>query len=121
MTAYPELEIGLHRFDAEAWTVDLRFNDPESDGIDSRETTTELVDFQQLRELQADDEAYGMVLGQALLADPAIRERFARARAVAQDRGLPLRVRLFFGPRFCRAAYSCGGRPSGSLRSAIGY
>lgn len=100
MTAYPELEIGLHRFDAEAWTVDLRFNDPESDGIDSRETTTELVDFQQLRELQADDEAYGMVLGQALLANPAIREGFARARAVAQARGLPLRIRLFFGQGF---------------------
>ena len=86
MTAYPELEIGLHRFDAEAWTVDLRFNDPDSDGFDSSATSTELVDFQQLRELHADDQAYGMVLGQALLADPAIRERFARARAVAQAR-----------------------------------
>jgi CHAT domain/SIR2-like domain len=98
MTAYPELEIGLHRFDAEAWTVDLRFTDPESDGFDSRATTTDLVDVQHLRELHADDRAYGMVLGQALLADPAIRERFARARAVAQARKLPLRLRLFIGP-----------------------
>ena len=39
MTAYPELEIGLHRWDAEAWTVDLRFNDPESDGFDSSATS----------------------------------------------------------------------------------
>jgi hypothetical protein len=38
MTAYPDLEIGLHRWDAEAWTVDLRFNDPESDGFDSSAT-----------------------------------------------------------------------------------
>ena len=114
MTAYPELEIGLHRFDAEAWTVDLRFNDPESDGFDSRETTTELVDFQQLRELHGDDEAYGMVLGQALLADPAIRERFARARAVAQARGLPLRVRLFFGQGCPRAATVAVGDPQGA-------
>jgi hypothetical protein len=98
MTAYPELEIGLHRFDAEAWTVDLRFSDPESDGFDSSATSTELVDFQQLRELLADDQAYGAVLGQALLADPAIRERFARARATAQSQRLPLRVRLFIGP-----------------------
>jgi hypothetical protein len=98
MTAYPELEIGLHRFDAEAWTVDLRFNDPKSDGFDSRATTTKLVDVQHLRELHADDRAYGIALGQALLADPAIWERFNRARAVAQARKLPLRVRLFIGP-----------------------
>jgi len=98
MLTYPELEIGLHRWDAEAWTIELRFNDPESDGFDSSATTTELVDFQRLRELFADDEAYGVVLGEALLADPAIRERFARARAIAHNRGQPLRIRLFIGP-----------------------
>ena len=117
MLTYPELEIGLHRWDAEAWTVDLRFNDPDSDGFDSSATTTELVDFQQLRELYADDQAYGMVLGQALLADPAIRERFARARAVAQSR----RFRCGSACSLVRvlpSCISCGGRPSGSLRSS---
>jgi hypothetical protein len=97
MTAYPELEIGLHRFDAEAWTVNLRFNDPESDEFDSRTIKTALVDVQHLRELQADDRAYGLLLGEALLTDAVIRERFATARTVAQARGLPLRVRLLFG------------------------
>ena len=98
MLTYPELEIGLHRWDADAWTVELRFSDPDSDGFDSSATTTQLVDFQQLRELYADDQAYGIALGAALLTDPTIAERFARARTIAQSKGLPLRVRLFVGP-----------------------
>jgi CHAT domain/SIR2-like domain len=98
MLTYPELEVGLHRWDAEAWTIELRFTDPESDGFDSSATTTELVDFQRLRELLADDDAYGIALGEALLNDPGIRERFAAARAVAQRMRLPLRIRLFVGP-----------------------
>jgi CHAT domain/SIR2-like domain len=97
MLTYPELEVGLHRWDAEAWTVELRFTDPDSDGFDSSATTSELVDFQRLRELLADDDAYGIALGEALLEDPAIRERFAGARAVAQAKRLPLRIRLFIG------------------------
>ena len=98
MLTYPELEVGLHRWDAEAWTVELRFTDPDSDGFDSSATTAELIDFQRLRELLADDDAYGIALGEALLKDPAIRERFASARAVAQAKRLPLRLRLFIGP-----------------------
>ena len=124
MTAYPELEIGLHRFDAEAWTVDLRFNDPESDGIDSSATTTELVDFQQLRELQADDEAYGMVLGQALLANPAIGSGSLALAPSPRPEGFRcgsgcslVKVLVKVLP----SCISCGGRPSGNHRSAIVY
>ena len=98
MLTYPELEIGLHRWDADAWTIDMRVNDPQADGFDSSATTTELVDFQRLRELFADDYAYGVALGEALFADAMVRERLAWARATASKLGQPLRIRLFIGP-----------------------
>ena len=98
MSLYPELEIGLHRWDATAWTVDLRFTDPDSDGFDSSVTSTSLVDFEQLRELAADEDSYGALLGEGLLGNPEIRERFASARAISQTRRLPLRIRFFVGP-----------------------
>jgi hypothetical protein len=37
MRDYADLEIGLHRRDRKGWTVELRFNNPESDADERSE------------------------------------------------------------------------------------
>jgi hypothetical protein len=98
-TAYAELELSLHRRDG-GYGLELRYNQPESDA-DVRllrdDTAPVRFDAVRLRELALDPEAYGLYLGQCLLADPGTREAFAQARANAQALDAPLRVRIFIG------------------------
>jgi hypothetical protein len=99
--AYGELEIGLHRRDAEHYQVELRFSQAGSDAevrLSRGEPTLARFDLDRLRELQADGAAYGRELGASLLADPYLRQGLAQARSVAQSLGAPLRLRLFVGP-----------------------
>jgi CHAT domain/SIR2-like domain len=99
MSTFPELEIGLHRWDADNWTVDLRFT-PLGNDSENRfaSNLSALVDFEGLRKLSTDDVEYGRLLGKGLLGPPDIHEVFNHARVAAQTLGLPLRVRLFIGP-----------------------
>jgi hypothetical protein len=96
-----ELEIGLHRQDADRYRLELRFNHPESDAevrLTSGGPALAQFDFDQLRDLALDDDAYGQLLGESLLANSEVRTAFAQARSSAQTLDVPLRLRLFIGP-----------------------
>jgi hypothetical protein len=101
MTTYADLEIGLHHRDADRYSVELRFRDPESDGevrLTARVPPLAQFDFDRLRELHIEEEAYGQLLSQGLFGDSAVATAFAQARSTAQARDVPLRLRLFIGP-----------------------
>lgn len=101
MTAYAHLEIGLHRRDIKAYTLELRYTPPEGD-VDIRLVRGGLspltLDFEQLRGQAADPDGYGRLLTDGLFEDPEMRSAFAKARTAAQSAGVPLRLRLFVGP-----------------------
>ncbi|HSJ52289.1 MAG TPA: hypothetical protein VLC52_00965, partial [Anaerolineae bacterium] len=96
--SYGELEIGLHRRDAEHYRVELRFTPPGSDGDVRLSPGEPRFDLDRLRALQADATAYGRELAASLLADPTLRQDLAQARSATQSQGAPLRLRLFVGP-----------------------
>lgn len=102
MSDFADLELGLHRYDPESYSVELRFSQPESDAeirlVRGGEPHLLRLPFARLRELAADPAAYGAELGAALFADRELEAAFEQARATAQSLGLPLRVRLFIGP-----------------------
>ena len=101
MMSCADLEIGLHRRDADSYGVELRFSQPQSDA-DVRllrgESAPVHFDFPRLRELGTDSAAYGLLLGQGLLSDGAIQQVLAQARVAAQSQGVSLRLRLLIGP-----------------------
>lgn len=95
-----ELEIAIHRRDAESYNVDLRFVHPESDG-DVRPAYGELdplrIDTNAL--LRATDPVtQGQTLAQALFVQAKVQAAFEKALTAAQSLDVPLRVRLFIGP-----------------------
>jgi hypothetical protein len=101
-----DLEIGLHKGADNQFTVELRFHVGAADTI---ERATPNLDFDALSVAsRADEDAalsgkprpngYGRLLFDQVFADERVRVRFAEAVAVAQARGLLLRVRLFVGP-----------------------
>jgi CHAT domain/SIR2-like domain len=98
--SYADLEIGLHRRDADSYAIEMRFSQPDSDA-DIRlvqQTVAVSFDTARLGELALDAAAYGQVLSESLFADSTIRAGFSQARASAQSLDAPLRVRLFIGP-----------------------
>ncbi len=101
MSDYADLELGLHRRDAENFAVEMRFNDPQSDTdirLSRREPLLVQFDLEALRSVASDAAAYGEKLSQSLFAVPEVRTAFGQARsaALAQDR--VLRLRLLIGP-----------------------
>jgi hypothetical protein len=101
MTAYADLEIGLHRRDVERYGIELRFSQPESDAdvrLVQRGPSLARFDLDQLRALALDDVAYGQLLTEGLFADSAVRTAFAQARSAVQALDASLRLRLFIGP-----------------------
>ena len=96
---YADLELSLHRRDADAYAVEMRFTQPDSDA-DVRlmaETALARFDTARLRELSADAAAYGKALSESLFAEPAVATAFAQARASAQSLNAVLRLRLLIG------------------------
>jgi CHAT domain/SIR2-like domain len=98
MTDYADLEIGLHRRDGVTWRSEVRYSQQESDADINLEGAQSVdIDPRALKELEADTEAYGRALGQALLGG-AVGDAYRQAIAAAQSQGVTLRVRLFVGP-----------------------
>ncbi|MGE5154021.1 MAG: CHAT domain-containing protein [Bdellovibrio bacteriovorus] len=95
---YPELEIGLHRVQADAYQVELRFLDPASDAETAPHRSPCPLDIQGLLPLQQEAERYGRALAAQVFADPDALGylRMAKAAVEASDRGL--RLRLLVGP-----------------------
>ena len=101
MVAYADLEIGLYRRDADNFRIELRFSMPNSDAEVRMSRDQPLMahfNAKKLKELEADDEAYGLLLGRSLLGDSRMKEAFSNALSNAQSKEAPLRVRLFLSP-----------------------
>ena len=101
---FSDLEIGLHRWELDSYTLELRYTPPGSD-TDERVVRTGpqgvRLDFTKLLPEENDDVAYGRQLTSALFRDdPEVRSIFDRARAAKlPDReDAALRLRLFIGP-----------------------
>ena len=101
MTEYADLEIGLHRRDASSYTVEFRFNQPNSEadiriGQDQAALATIYPD--ELNKVAHDVAAYGKKLTEYFFASPTVQTAFAQARASTQTLDAPLRMRLLIGP-----------------------
>lgn len=96
---YAELEIGIHRYQADDYQVELRFTDPAQDNQAevAAERGAALLDPAELLVLQHDTGAYGEKLSEQLFSDENIRLSWARTIAAIESRGLELRLRLLIG------------------------
>ena len=100
MNNYPDLEVGLHRRDADSYAVELRFSLPDDDGtvrLERGGLPLVRFDTRALRARAVDPVAYGQFLADSLFGEPALRMAFAEARTSAETLGLPLRLRLYIG------------------------
>lgn len=96
-----EVEFGLHRREAETYSVELRVTLPDSDAeprVTARFPVAK-IDFDALRREKFDADAHGRLLTDCLFADAEVRSAFERARAVAQAKDAALRLRLLVGSR----------------------
>lgn len=96
--SYAELEIGLHRREAELYDVELRFSNPASEAEISPVRGKTTIDPQALLPLQLSPQEYGLALGSRLFADPAVAAIYAKIKAAVESSDQFLRVKLFVGP-----------------------
>ena len=98
MTAYADLEVGLQRWDADSYRVELRYSQPDSN-VDVRLVRPGVrFDLEGKRALALDAEAYGQLLGENLFSNRDVEATFREARSNAQSRDAQLRLRLFIDP-----------------------
>src|SRR5262249_34919685 len=101
MTAYADLEIALHRRDADSYAIELRFNPPDGEGevrLIQGGRALAHFDLAGLRALALDIPAYAASLSASVFKDPAVVVAFSQARSNAASQDAPLRVRLFVDP-----------------------
>jgi hypothetical protein len=99
--ACSELEITLNRWPTGSFTIDLRYSPPDSDAdVALLRDGPRFVrfNFAELLARVLDPTAYGLLLGQTLLADPTVKEAFRTACSSAQTSQAPLRLRLKIEP-----------------------
>ncbi len=101
MNRCADLELGLHRYDAENYSLDFRLNMPDSDS-DVRLTQGQPVlvklDLDTLNSLLLQPDKYGEALARQLFAEPAVQTAFEKARTAAEAQDVDLRLRLLVGP-----------------------
>jgi hypothetical protein len=96
-----DLEISLHRHDAEHYAVDFRFTQPGSDAdirLGQARPILARFDLTTLRQLILDPKAYGKALSQSLFSDPLLLSAFGQAVVSSQTLDAALRFRLLVGP-----------------------
>ena len=98
MKVYAELEVALHRGQADAYRVEVRFSDPRSEAEIPPERGLAALDAEALLLLQNDPEAYGQRLSEMLFHDAGVRSLYLQARTATQSADLFLRLRLLVGP-----------------------
>ena len=91
-----DLEIGLHRWDAGRFAVELQFRRPDDEAEIAPIRGLASIDPAVLR--AEVEESYGQALSRALFADPVVSQGFSKIRSVAEAIDVRLRVRLFIGP-----------------------
>lgn len=95
--AYAELEIGIHRIHAEAYQIDLRFIDPDSDTEIPSVRRPFPLDEEKLLELQLDPREYGRELAAQLFHAPEALSFFQGVKVHIEGKDISLRVRLLVG------------------------
>ena len=101
MTAYVDLEVGLHRRNVDYYEVQLRISQLDSDAdISPPQNGPQLVklDLERLRSLERMDLDYGRELSKSLFKDERVLKAFKGAHDVAQSHNQALRFRLVIGP-----------------------
>lgn len=93
--AYADLEIGLYRYDADSYVVELRFRRPDDQADRAPQRGLARFDFADLRQHASQPDVYGQRLSHSLFADPVVLGEFKEARAVTEDSDESLRLRLF--------------------------
>ena len=81
MNKIAELEIGLHRREAETYAVEFRFSQPESDAEVRLGQGVARFDLNTLAKLPPGDLQYGQALTKSLFDDAAVQTAFAQAFA----------------------------------------
>lgn len=98
MDKYANLEIGLHRREANTYVVDFRFNQPDSE-TDIRLTQgVAEFDLESLGALPPGSAEYGRALSDSLFANDDVKTAFVQALTSAQTMNASLRLRLLIGP-----------------------
>jgi hypothetical protein len=80
---YADLEIGLHRHDAERYIVDMRYTSPDSADdkrLPAGKPALASFDHADLRAKLLDPAAYGRALSAQLFAEQEVRDLFVSAR-----------------------------------------
>jgi hypothetical protein len=98
---HAEFEIVLRwRHADDAFDIGLAYDDP-SDPQDRRDYVDEplTIETTALLDLITDPDEYGETLGQYLLKLPKVRSFYDKALATADDRDIPLHLRLLIDPR----------------------
>jgi hypothetical protein len=99
MTPTPaDLELSLRRQSADAYAVELRYSQPDSDAdvrLAQGKSFVARFDATQLRRVTVDPVAYGQALGRQLFADANLLAVFSQMRSNARTLDAPLRLRLF--------------------------
>lgn len=94
---YVDLELSLRRWSGDDYALEAHFR------LATSAVASQLIDgsaprirlnFESLRGLTLDPDAYGAALSRAFFADPRVGEALAKARAQAESFGVPLRLRL---------------------------
>ncbi len=93
-TTYAELEIGLSRTAGDAYQVELRFTDPESETEKPPARGEASLDPEGLRLHQLDTEAYGNALATALFDQAEILDHYREVKTAVEAGGQYLRLRL---------------------------
>ena len=96
-----DLEISLHRHDAESYLVEFRYSQPASDAdirLAQGEPALMHLDLKILQSLAYDPTSYGKQLTDFFFADPQVKSAFEQARASAESLDAPIRLLLLFGP-----------------------
>ena len=96
--SYAELEIGLHRLQGDQYEVELRFNNPQSEGATPPVRGEAAIDPLALLELQLRPKEYGEALASSLFANYDVAVEYAKVKTAVESSAQFLRVKLFVGP-----------------------
>ena len=95
---YGEIEIGLHRVQPETYEVELRVNDPGTEGEIAPARGQARFSAEELLALHYRPLEYGETLAGQLFQDPKLREFYGRNKAAFDAKGIMLRLRILIGP-----------------------
>lgn len=97
MIKYGEIEIGLHRARPEAYEVELRVTDPDSQAEIAPARGQAQLSLDELLPLQPDPAKYGAALTERLFESEVVRKLYDKTKSSFESRDLKLRLRLSIG------------------------